>query len=70
MNLETYENFYVLYEGGEKIMETTSSCVEKAMNYFNEMGYDVYANRDLKINLEKKMIRSEYCPWDAWHPNF
>jgi hypothetical protein len=70
MNLETYENFYVLYEDGEKIMETTSSCIEKAMTYFKDMGYDLYSNKDLKVSLEKKIIRSEKCPWDSWHPNF
>jgi hypothetical protein len=70
MKLETYENFYVLYEDGEKVMETTSSCVEKAMTYFSDMGYDIYSNSDLKINLEKKLTRSENCPWDSWHPNF
>jgi len=59
---------YVLYEEDEKIIETTSSCIEKALDYFKENGYDLYENKDLNV---KTIVReNQPCAWDSWHPNF
>ena len=32
---------YALYDENEKILETTASGVEKALDYFKEIGYDL-----------------------------
>ena len=40
---------YALYEEDEKILETTSSDIEKALDYFQELGYDLYENKDLSV---------------------
>lgn len=59
---------YALYEEGEKILETTSSDIEKALDYFQELGYDLYENKDLSV---KTVVREEQiCSWDSWHPNY
>jgi hypothetical protein len=59
---------YALYDENEKILETTASCVEKALDYFKEIGYDLYENQDLHV---KTVVREEQvCSWDSWHPNY
>jgi len=59
---------YALYEEDEKILETTSSDIEKALDYFQELGYDLYENKDLSV---KTVVREEQpCSWDSWHPNY
>ena len=59
---------YALYDENEKILETTASGVEKALDYFKEIGYDLYENHDLHV---KTVVREEQvCSWDSWHPNY
>lgn len=59
---------YALYEEDEKILETTSSDIEKALDYFQELGYDLYENKDLSV---KTAVReNKPCVWDSWHPNY
>ena len=59
---------YALYDEDGKILETTASCIEKALDYFKEIGYDLYENQDLRV---KTAVREEQvCSWDSWHPNY
>jgi len=59
---------YALYDEDEKILETTASCIEKALDYFKEIGYDLYENQDLRV--ETAVREEEVCSWDSWHPNY
>lgn len=68
MSNYTQMTIYALYEEDERILETTASCIEKALDYFKEIGYDLYENKDLHV---KPVVREEQtCSWDSWHPNY
>ena len=45
---------YVLEEEGEIVNQTHASSVEKALDYFKNIGYDLYENKDLSIRLIQK----------------
>jgi hypothetical protein len=68
MSITPIMNIYYLYDEDDKIMETSCSCVEKALDYFKEMGHDVYQNKDLSIKT--KTAEAQACEWDSWHPHF
>lgn len=59
---------YVLYEEDERILETTASCIEKALDYFKEIGYDLYENKSLSVKTAVRKIQP--CVWDSWHFNY
>jgi hypothetical protein len=59
---------YALYDEDEKILETTASGVEKALDYFKEIGYDLYENQDLYVKTVER--EEQACSWDSWHPNY
>ena len=70
---------YLLEEEGEVISETHASTVEKAIDYFKSIGYDLYENKDLSIkpvqkdhkrSIEDLRNSSEDDSWDKWHPHF
>lgn len=44
---------YHLVKEDEIVCKTTATCAEKAIEYFIELGYDLYKDRDLKINVVK-----------------
>lgn len=60
---------YALYEEEDMIMETSCTCIEKALDYFKEMGYDMYENKDLHVKTLDKRNQG-VCVWDSWHPNY
>jgi hypothetical protein len=45
---------YQLVKDGEVVCKTTATCAEKAIDYFREIGYDVYEDRELKLDIVKK----------------
>lgn len=49
---------------GNTIIESTEAChIEKAMEYFEELGYPVWTS-------EYTIGRVNYDPWDNWHPSY
>jgi hypothetical protein len=51
--IQYYSNglVYRLVKNKEVVCETTASSVEKAIEYFIEIGYDLYRDSDLKIDV-------------------
>ena len=72
---------YVLEEEGEIINQTHASSVEKALDYFKSIGYDLYENSDLSIRPVSKSYKDAIADlrnsdedsvdaWDKWHPQY
>ena len=51
--IQYYSNglVYRLVKNKEVVCETTASSVERAIEYFIEIGYDLYRDSDLKIDF-------------------
>jgi hypothetical protein len=54
---------YRLYKDSV-VIETTEAChIERAIEYFEELGYSI-------LKSEYTIGRVEYDPWDNWHPSY
>jgi hypothetical protein len=45
---------YHLVKDDEIICKTTATCAEKAIEYFMEIGYDLYKDRELRLDVVKE----------------
>jgi len=69
---------YLLLEENEVINRTEASSVEKAIDYFKSIGYDIYSNPDLSIkpfkesyhDMIEKIKEDSGDSWDKWHPHY
>jgi len=45
---------YQLVKDETVVCKTTASCVEKATDYFLELGYDMYKDKELRLDVVKE----------------
>jgi hypothetical protein len=70
--------FYILKDEDEVVCETQASSIDKAIDYFKEIGYDLYSNKDLSIHLAREDFKKSIDDlrkdgddtWDKWHPHY
>ena len=65
MYRNTTYRFVKIVNGKEKlIIETESSCLERALDYFYLMVPEAYGDNRYTINIKKDNIRSVASEWD------